>query len=243
MIQTDDAICYNANTMCRSNLRNLREDWLQFWHSDVDKDRNEHGVVLPCLRWFFGRLEKFSYIRFKVFRMQKRSKPSSLRYIVVDWYIVKWFSTEIVFFILLALFHSSTYNVYFWIPLAIICYRLFDIFQSWVSQFVLGGVPQAGWKPIDIYRSLILVFIGYTEIIISCAFFALFLKKQFQGIEYWQQALYYSIRNATTMGSDYHPISIGGYAIFGTEVMFVILFLTAVVNTIISHTKTTKTHD
>jgi hypothetical protein len=73
------------------------------------------------------------------------------------------------------------------------------------------------------------------------AFFALFFKSQFKGIECWQQALYYSFRNGTTMGSDYHPLSIGGYIVFATEVMFVILFLTAVVNTIISHTDSSNT--
>jgi len=89
---------------------------------------------------------------------------------------------------------------------------------------------------VNIYRSLVLVFIGYFEIIISYALLALVLKDNFQGINYWQQALYYSFSNAITIGSGFTPVSCLSYAIFITQIMFVLLFLTAAVNTIISHT-------
>jgi hypothetical protein len=46
--------------------------------------------------------------------------------------------------------------------LLIFSYRLFDIFQSWVGQFILGGK----WKPISINRSLVLAFEGFVEIVL-----------------------------------------------------------------------------
>lgn len=223
--------------MCRSKFRELRSDFCAFWH---DKEKVEgEGFILPGLRKLFTYLEKFSYIRFKVWRLQRKKHLSNSLYKVVDCYEIKWVIKEIIFFILLAFYHTWVYNVIFWIPFLFILYRLFDIFQAWVSQFVLGGVPKQSWKPINIYRSLVLVFIGYGEITISYAFIAFFRKEQFQGITCWQQALYYSVRNAVTIGTDYNPISIWGYLIFWTQVGFALLFLTAVVNSIITHTEKT----
>jgi len=158
-------------------------------------------------------------------------KKPSAPYHSVDLYITLW---VIFLSLILFVFNDYTYT-HKCIFLGLIAYRLFEILQSWISQFVLGGVPEP-WNPRNIYRSLVLVFIGYLEIIISYALLALILKNHFEGISSWQEALYYSIRNATTIGSsDVTPISCIGYTVFGTQIMFVLLFLTAVVNSIISY--------
>ena len=59
-------------------------------------------------------------------------------------------------------------------------------------------------------------------------------KDNFEGITCLQQAFYYSIRNAITIGSDFNPTTPVGLAIYASQIMFVLLFLTAVVNRIIS---------
>jgi hypothetical protein len=185
----------------------------------------------------FWVLSKFSLSRIIVFFREKRYGTIDKRkYHAVDWYVFVWVIVELViFFLLLILFPAIASNCVFNIVLKVlIAYRLFDIFQSWISQFVLGGVPTK-WRPVNIYRSLVLVFIGYFEIIISYALLIFTLKNNFPDISSLQQALYFSIRSAATMGYDITPVGCIGYTIFITQIMFVLLFLTAVVNTIISH--------
>ena len=210
---------------------------IEYWKDGWNKPFWNDGWILNVTRILFWFFQKLSIIRFIVFcKHRKYGVDYRKGYHAVDWYVFSWFLVEFILLILLANFYDLAHNIAFVIlSRLLISYRLFDIFQAWVSQFVLGGVPP-GWKPINIYRSLVLVFIGYIEIIISYALFAFVSNAHFDGITNWQQALYYSLRNAATIGTDWHPITFLGYTIFGTQIMFVLLFLTAVVNTIISHT-------
>lgn len=152
------------------------------------------------------------------------------RYTAVEIYVLGWFAIEIFFLLLLAKESLTGCSWFVWLLRFLICYRLFDIFQSWVSQFVL--MPD--WKPINPYRSLVLVFIGYIEIIISYALIAFVFgstfSKPFLSVF---QALYYSFTTAITMGSAWKPEGAGGYAIFYTQIMFILLFITAVIQRIL----------
>ena len=223
--------------MCRTLCREYCcHDW-----DKVKPDWN-NGWIYDSLKVLFWVLAKFSVSRIIVFFKERRYGATDKRkYLVVDWYVFVWVIVELfIFFLLLILFPAIASNCVFNIALKVlISYRLFDIFQSSISQFVLGGVPTK-WEPVNIYRSLVLVSVGYFEIIISYALLALTLKDNFQGITYWQQALYYSIRNAATIGSDITPIGCLGYTIFGTQIIFALLFLTAVINTIVGHKRKEK---
>jgi hypothetical protein len=219
--------------MCRTLCREyFKQDWLEvrpFW---------KNGWIHESLKVLFWVLAKLSLSRIIVFCMGRRlGATDKRRYLAVDWYVFAWFIFELfIFFLLLKIFPAIASNhVFNIILLVLISYRLFDIFQSWISQFVLGGVP-AKWKPINIYRSLVLVFIGYFEVIISYALLIFTLKNNFQGISSLGQALYCSVRCTATIGYDITPIGCTGYAVLITQIMFVILFITAAVNTIISHT-------
>jgi len=53
----------------------------------------------------------------------------------------------------------------------LIGFRMADLFQSWFNHFVLGGVPQK-WTPVDPIRSLVIVFMGYSEIVIAYSILA-----------------------------------------------------------------------
>ena len=153
------------------------------------------------------------------------------RYVAVEIYVLGWFAIEITFLLLLAGERFTDCFLLIWLLRFLICYRLFDIFQSWVSQFVL--MPK--WEPVSPYRSLVLVFIGYIEIIISYALLAFVFDSAFSvPFDTVWKAFYYSVTTATTIGSKWGPISAGGYAIFYTQLMFVVLFVTAVIQRILT---------
>jgi hypothetical protein len=104
------------------------------------------------------------------------------------------------------------------------------LIQAWVGQFVLPG-----WDPINPHRSLVLILIGYGEITIIYARLAYIFRNQFEGIYCLRQAFGYSVRNAVTIGSStVKPVTNWGYAIFVSQLMFIILFLTSVVSRIIA---------
>lgn len=209
--------------------------WREYWRQGRPEIRWNEGWILDALRitfWFFSKLSVSRVVVY--FKEKKYGIGHRKSYQSVDWYVLSWLIAEVSFFILLAIFDATRHNALFWIPLIFIFYRLFDIFQSLVSQYILGGVT-GKWNPINIYRSLVLVFIGYLEVTISNAFVALFFKTQFNGIDEWTQAWYYSLRNAATIGSDYSPKTVLGLIIFSAQVIITLLFVTAVVNRIISH--------
>jgi len=182
--------------MCISNLRTFWKEYKELWHDREDSKHSKRvGIILPWLIDVFTSLDKLSCIRFRVWRLKRRKQKFELGslYKAVDWYIIGWLIFEIGFFFWVALFQYPIHNsLLLWIMVLVliiipIMYRLFDIFQDWVSQFVLGGVPEKVWQPIDIYRSLVLVFIGYFEVIFDYATFAIFfqgsfLKDNFQNI-------------------------------------------------------------
>lgn len=120
-----------------------------------------------------------------------------------------------------------------WFVQILILYRLFDIFQAWVNDFVL----MPNWQPVDPRRTLVLVFIGFLEVIISYALFAFIYQTSFyiRQSASLGQSLYYSVRTATTISADWKPKSLAGYFIFYTELVFAILFVTAVIGQIFSY--------
>jgi hypothetical protein len=156
-------------------------------------------------------------------------KCEKIRYMHVDAHEIFW---VVILILLLASSGCSSNCLFFtYLVLIIVIYRLVDIFQSWVSQFIL----MKDWIPADINRSLVLVFMGYFEIIVSYAIFYYIgqdnICKSFSSV--WQ-SFYYSVSTATMIGSDiWKPMKLWGYATFITQIMFAVLFLTVVVQNIV----------
>ncbi len=208
------------------------------WHKYLDdnlpdKPRWNEGWILDVLTWFFSILSILSLGRNISWFIEYKTKSKKCAYIFVDCYILIWLSSIIYLFIRQTRIDYGNIVPYWLVGLTL--YRLFEIFQSWVSQFVLGGVPKRGWRPISKYRSLILVFLSYIEITVIYAIFALIFKNNFKDIKDWQDALYYSVRNAVTIGTSFDPNGLIGYTLFYSQIVFVLLFLTAVVQSIISY--------
>ena len=152
-------------------------------------------------------------------------------YRLVDGYVLAWLLFELYLFTFSVINPDYiTASWFVWLVRILVSYRLFDIFQAWVNQFVL--MPD--WQPVDPYRALVLVFIGYIEVIFSYALIALVFPHSFSGIfETGWQALYHSVTTAITIGSNSQPTIPSGYAIFCTQIMFSLLFVTAVIQRIL----------
>jgi len=200
----------------------------KYWENRPRIFCNE-GFIFDVIHLIFWVFDKLAIINIINHFIPRRSR----RYMAVDAYIVLWFSLELCL-LLSIIFSCYTPRENFsldYLIVGILLWRLIGLFRVWVFHFVIAK----DWNPISLYRTLILVFIGYIEITISYAALAFILREHFIGITCWQQALDYSIRNAITMGSP----NIGAkdsisYSLLWTQIMFVLLFLTAVVNRIIS---------
>ncbi len=218
--------------MCCSTFRQLlREYWLENRYKPRCWNR---GFIIEFLKCIFGFFSVISPSRFISFLLQEWRKK--LGYIFVDIWVLLWLMTFLFVFINNT-FHFSKFLL---IPAGwvvwLVSIRLAEIFQSWFSQFVLGGVPYK-WKPVDTDRSLVLVFMGYMEIIIAYALLAYIYSRSFNSISCLKDALRYSIGNAIAIGSDFEPTNLCGYLILSTQLMFTLVFLTAVVQHIISYSR------
>jgi len=184
------------------------------------------GFILDVFRFAFWLASRISVLN--IIKCIAEGKVSrKCQYHIVDSYISVFAAAELAMFIIVASNPTTDLNC-----LALkffIAYRLFDIFQVWFLHFVLPD-----WNPINTSRSLILVGIGYIEVIILYSLLVFMLKDDFIGITCFQQAFLYSLGNAITIGFGIiRPEEPWSYVIFVTQIMFVLLFLTAVVNRII----------
>ncbi len=189
------------------------------------------GWILYIFRWLFSILNALSICRNISWCIV--SKSTKWAYIFVDFYVSLWLGLIIWLFIRQA--HIDYVNIVPCWLIAIVSYRLFDIFQSWVGQFVLGGVPKQGWQPISKYRSLVLVFLNYIETVVVFGFLALIFNDAFKDLTHRWDALYFSLRNAITIGTNVQPVKCIDYVLFYTQMVFVLLFLTAAIQSIISY--------
>lgn len=211
------------------------KSWCKYWREGWKgvKPCWNDGWILDSLRVIFLVLSLLSIGVIAPYCI-KEKYGVRCRYLFVDWYVTFWVILIVVFSFLAirnapCLSHKNIVIV----PLS---YRLFEIFQSWVSQYVLGGVP-IQWESRNIFRSLVLVFIDYGQVIFSNSLLVFILKDNFQGIICWLQSLHYSLGNFVIIGSGIIPTTGIGYALFVPQVLLTILFLTAAVNRIIAAMK------
>ena len=198
----------------------------EYWGKNRPRLCFNEGFILDIFKavfWFISRFSLYTVISFCLDKLRVRR---NIQYRIVDAYIIVFALTELAIFIIFASKPDTKSSC---VLIAFITYRLFDLFQVWVRHFVLPD-----WNPVNAYRSLILVFIGYLEVIILYTLLVLIFQNNFDGISCLRQAFDYSIRNAVTIGSSaVTPSSSWGYAIFVSQLMFVLLFLTSVVSRII----------
>jgi hypothetical protein len=168
--------------------------------------------LLTPSKWISGTKKHQAMVRRNNFRP----------YRCIDIYVIVWLAFEFValvyLFIVDTVLHrpiGSVELVVFIVLIIFFCYRLFDVFQSWVGQFVL----KSNWNAIIINRSLVLAIIGYIEITLIGAIIR-FISQQ--PISCWH-SLYGSV---TAMIAN--PTEKCGSPILYTQLMFAILFLVAV---------------
>ncbi|MCK4818035.1 hypothetical protein KA005_19855 [bacterium] len=198
------------------------------------------GFILEGIKLILGLLNFISPSRFISWNIKDKfgSKPA---YWFVDFWVSGWLVTILYIFLNNVFWHFNCLNILIgsgWV-VWVIGYRLIEIAQSWFSQFVVGGVPDK-WHPINIYRSLVLVFMGYIEIVFAYAILAYNYKGSFEGITSLRKAFIYSFGNAVTIGW-YNDIQLSGttsYIIFSTQLILVLIFLTAVVQQILNYDRT-----
>jgi hypothetical protein len=209
------------------------KEYIRFWKDRENKCKPcfNDGFILDGLKCIFFWLSKLSCLRFTIWRLEQKGHWNSCLYKVVDSYILARFILEISLSVFLYHSRHELYSNWLVVPLIIVVsYQMFDIFQTWVNQFILGE-----WNPISLSRTLVLVFIGYAQITLCYSFIAFFFRDQFShNMVNWIQAFRYSIGNAVTIGSNYSPTHFGGYMIFASQLGFTLLFITAVVSRIIS---------
>lgn len=192
------------------------------WHYEFSASP---GFIIPFLRFLFRVLAWL----FPSQWIREFIKCEKIRYRCIDALEIFW----VVVLILLLASHGWYFksSLYLCLVISIVIYRLYDIFQSWVYQFIL----MEDWRPVNIYRSLVLVIIGYFEIIISYSVLYFILQDNISKSFYSVcQSLYYSVTTSTMIGSnDWQPVKPWGYVIFFSQIIFALLFLTVVVQHII----------
>jgi len=213
-----------------------RKLYCEYWRENriITESRFNTGFLLPCFKRIFFVLEQLSLIFSIRICIKKIGGLQFIKrqYFAADIYTVAWF---IILSSLFWFFFDDCAIVYPCPFLAIIIYRLFDIFQFWTNEYIIGRIHSTSL--VNISRTLILNIINYAEIIISFSLIAFIQRHLFKGVDCMTQAFYYSIRNAITIGSDVTPIGFWGYTIFALQVLFILLFLTVVISNIVGYKK------
>jgi hypothetical protein len=167
-------------------------------------------------KWISGTKEQHYRIKYYFYR-----KP----YKYIDCFVVSWIIMEAAVLIWL---HNSSRLLPEWLILILFGFygfRLFDIFQSWVNQFIL----RYDWNAISTNRALVLNFVAYFEILLIGTFFRLIYPGQICKIscnEAFRRSLMALIANPVEKDTAYFILYI--------QIIFSILFLTVVAQQVLS---------
>lgn len=201
------------------------------------KDRILEGYpgVTYSLYWLFlrtGRLFPFERrLCIGQFSIAKEKKT-------VELWVLFWLFIEVVAFILTLI--CANFASFAWIVVLLSVYRLASIFRVWFTVFILSP-PEPASKP----RLIILTLINYAEIVITFAVIAFVSKGSFgteqqtsfrSGVD----SLRYSVGVATSLGSHFEPTTWLGYIIMLFQIMYVIIFITTVIQIAVSSSKQVK---
>lgn len=177
--------------------------------------------ILYCLRLAFAFLSLLSGAQWIARTRKHRAmiEKNDLRpYRSIEKYAIGWLAFEFV--PLAYLFIASVELVVFFVLIILLCYRLFDIFQSWVNQFMLA----ANFDAKNVNRSLVLAFLNYVEITLIGAI----IRYRFQQPISFDKSLYGSV---TAMIAN--PVQ-GSSVIQYAQLMFAVLFATIVVQHLVN---------
>jgi hypothetical protein len=203
----------------------------EYWKDDWHKVRPcwNTGFVLDVFKVVFWAIRKISIINPIAFCIRKHCSDT-YAYIAVDSYVIVLLLLAIGFITSLSNSISAPTCEFRIVLLAFTSYRLLDVFQSWMGNFFISDP-----RPKNPYRTLVLTFIGYGEIILWYSILYFLFKHDF-GIASLQESLYYALGTAS-IGAGLQPMTNVSTVIFGTQIMFAVLFLTVIVNKIITVAK------
>ncbi len=193
------------------------------WEYRKWKSEKAPGFIVNSLRFLFFVVYLISptkWISGKLSDREKIDRGNYHPYCCVEIYVICWLFIEmaLVIYIFKAPMQVSLINNQLVINIFRIAFiiRLIDIFQSWVSQFVL----KSKWEAIHITRSLILAIINYIEIAIIAAFLRFVLYPNMTLCDAFGHSVMTMIANPQ-IGED-------GLLIMYVQIMFALLFLIAV---------------
>lgn len=202
-----------------------------FWNEckwEFRKVRSEKapGFIVPWLRWVFAFFYLLSFSKWISGTLKARRKIDTgnrRAYTCTEIYVTVWFFIEAAVAYTIArclwpvIYSQSTLSHVFALAfVGLFSYRLFDIFQSWASQYVL----KSRWEAIDMNRSLVLAFVGYIEITIIGAI----IRFTYQQSNYFSDAFYNSVMTMILNPQNEDV----GLPIMYVQIMFAILFLVTV---------------
>jgi hypothetical protein len=206
----------------------FRDEW-EFERFQIGSPLENPGFVLKWLRYIFAyfyMIVPSKWISGTMHHQNKIDLGCLRPYVCIDIYVIGWFVMELSALIWLVIRHvvlkanvTACETVILQIAIPYLCFRLFDIFQSWVKQFIL----QQKWKAISVHRSLVLAFIGYFEIGIIGA---IIRYTNQQPIRIWQAIDNSVMTMIVNPASKPSPIQY-------TQIMFSILFIVVVAQHII----------
>jgi hypothetical protein len=216
-----------------STLRSIKYWFLEGYRYEIEEARLEEkpGLILPALRYVFAVLyllsiSKWITVKYQRYTSEEMKKQGKLVvYKIVDIYVIVWACVEVLSLLGILYAPATIHNSLRNLVLCLLSYRLLDIFQSWVKQFVLTYK----WDPINANRSLILAFEGYLEIILIGAIIRFMCMPQlpiYSLDEIFRKSIMTMIANPEA--------DKGCYAIIYTQVMFTILFLTVVTQQVLA---------
>ena len=196
------------------------------WEYRKVASQESRGFILKGLRYVFALFYLLSFSKWLSGTLKARRNITQKNfhpYCCIEIYVTVWLFIEVAVASTIAIYHwpmiysqSKLSHVSALFFVGLFSYRLFDLFQSWVSQYVL----KSNWDAIDVNRSLVLAFIGYIEITIIGAI----IRFTYQQSNYFGDAFYNSVMTAIANPQREDV----GLAIMYTQIAFSILFLTAV---------------
>ena len=138
------------------------------WELANVKTFSNPGLILPGLRYLFAIFKLLSIggwinRNYRYFTSQEL-KDSGYLYIFrrMDFYILLWIVLELLVTFLQHRSPQIFHEPWRIVVLGFASYRLFEIFQAWVCQFILTYK----WDPINASRSLVIAFGGYWEVVV-----------------------------------------------------------------------------
>ncbi len=188
------------------------------------------GLILPGLRYLFAIFKLLSVggwinRKYRYFTSQEL-KDSGYMYIFrrMDIYILLWVILELLAMLLIIRSPAVMQGSALGFLLVVFGYRLFEIFQAWVNQFLLTYK----WDPVNASRSLVLAFGGFWEVTIIGGI----VRAATNQSDAWTNSIAAMLLN---------PVDEGVVPIMYIQIIFVMLFIVVVAKQVAGRMATADT--